>query len=145
MINVRLAEVTDIGSIIPLIKNELGYSDLDETYLISRLNEILKREDFVTFVASKDDKTAGFIGAQKGISYVTPGFDTVIMVLAVNKQYMRMGIGRALVKAVEDWSVKQGIKKISLSSNLVRTGAHAFYENCGYTKSSYKFKKNMEG
>jgi len=141
MIHIREAEKPDYQEIIRLMKNELGYPDLDEVETDKRLDYFKNSDDFMTFVAVVDDEIAGFIDVMKGIAYTNNGYYSQIMALAVSEKKRRCGIGTALVTRAEEWSLSYGIAGISVNSNIMRLDAHAFYEKLGYTKKSFSFKK----
>ena len=142
MIHIREAEKPDYQEIIRLMKNELGYPDLDEVETDKRLDYFKNSDDFMTFVAVVDDEIAGFIGVMKGIAYTINGYYSQIIALAVSEKKRRCGIGTALVTRAEEWSLSYGIAGISVNSNMMRLDAHAFYEKLGYTKKSFSFKKD---
>ena len=54
--------------------------------------------------------------------------------LATADECRRMGVGRALVKAVEDWARQFGDSQIVVRSNVVRPESHPFYEEIGYKR-----------
>jgi GNAT superfamily N-acetyltransferase len=143
MIHIKEAEEQDFPTISRLINNELGYPDLDETETQKRLTYFKNDSDRATFVAVVDDEIAGFIGVMKGMAYNVEGYYSEIAALAVSEKTRRQGIGAALVKKAEEWSLSHGITKVSVSSNMRRLEAHSFYEMIGYRKTSYKFKKSL--
>ena len=55
------------------------------------------------------------------------------MALAVLPQSQGKGIGKALLEGLEQETEKRGYKFIRLNSAEHRIGAHAFYEQVGYT------------
>jgi GNAT superfamily N-acetyltransferase len=55
------------------------------------------------------------------------------------------GVGRALVRASEEFLLIRGCAMIEITSNKVRTDAHAFYERLGYTATSVRFAKQIGG
>lgn len=67
------------------------------------------------------------------------------MGIAVFSGYHRQGIGRALLQAVENWAKETGASCVRLVSGAERTGAHGFYQRCGYTdgKNQLNFKKSV--
>ena len=143
MIQVREAEEQDFQAISRLINSELGYPDLDEAETLKRLTHFKNSSDWATFVAVVDDEIAGFIGVMKGMAYNVEGYYSEIMALAVSEKARRQGIGAALVKKAEEWSLSHGITKVCVSSNMRRLEAHSFYEMMEYRKTSYKFKKSL--
>ena len=145
MITVREAKEQDFPFIIALIKNELGYPDLIETKAYKRLEYFDKNDDWVTFVAIDEDDVVGFIGVKKNsLSYGIEGYNSEIKALAVSDKVRNKGVGTALIKSAEDWSLSHGVDVIRLTCSLNRTGSHTFYEKNGYRKISYAFIKHCE-
>jgi len=140
---IREAELLDFPAICELMRNELGYPDLDEEEGIKRLNYFKSSDDWETFVALVDDEVAGFIGVMKNLAYNIEGYYSQIMALAVSVKTRRCGVGTALVKRAEEWSLSCGITSVGLNSNMRRLDAHAFYEDLGYTKKSFSFTKAL--
>lgn len=55
--------------------------------------------------------------------------------LVVGARAHRSGIGRALMEAAESHARAAGFAVVRLRSNVVREGAHRFYDSIGYTRS----------
>ena len=144
MISVRKAEKRDFPAICSLMKNELGYPELNEVEAVERLEYFARSDEWETFVAVIDDNVAGFIGIMNGISYTIEGCYAEIAALAVSEETRRGGIGTALVGKAEAWARSRGIHEVGLHSNLQRLEAHLFYEKNGYSKKSYWFYKKLE-
>ena len=69
MITIREAGRQDFPAVCKLMKNELGYPDLDEKEALKRLECFRHYEDWATFVAIIDSEIAGFIGVTRGMGY----------------------------------------------------------------------------
>ena len=65
--------------------------------------------------------------------------------LVVDSRARARGIGRALMEAAEAWARERGYTRLTLRSNTIRTEAHRFYQDLGYTivKSQHKFQKPL--
>ena len=146
MILVREAAAQDFPVIYSLIRNELGYSDFVEKDTIGRLERIGNNKDWATFVAVVNNEVVGFVGLMKGITYEIEGYYSQIMALAVSEKTRREGVGTALVKKAEEWSLTFGINNILVRSNVKRLNAHTFYKNSGFMqiKESFTFAKDMQ-
>lgn len=146
MITVRKAEPQDFPAIYTLMKNELGYPNLREADTFKRLEFFSSSDDWETFVALTGGEAVGFIGVTKCLAYNIDGYYTQIMAMAVSEKLQGSGIGTALVKKAEEWSMSHGITGIYVSSNIKRSSAHAFYEKNGYinSKQSYMFIKSID-
>lgn len=144
MIHIREAESQDFPTVFSLMKNELGYPDLNETDALKRLEHFKQSKDWETFVALIDGEIVGFIGTMKGIAYNIEGYYSEIVALAVSEKTRRGGVGTALVKKAEEWALQNGVHEVGLHSNMKRLDAHLFYEKIGYVKKSYRFYKKLE-
>ena len=144
MIQIREAESQDFPTVFSLMKNELGYPDLNETDALKRLEYFKQSKDWETFVAVIDGEIVGFIGTMKGIAYNIEGYYAEIVALAVSEKTRRGGVGTALVKKAEEWALDNGVHEVGLHSNMKRLDAHLFYEKIGYVKKSYWFYKKLE-
>lgn len=139
---IREAEEQDFSAICTLMKNELGYSNLNDAEAINRLRYFSSNNDWVTYVAAHDcGEITGFIGVMKGFAYNIEGYYSQIMALAVSEKAQHKGIGTKLVKKAEEWSLANGIDDIGVNSSIKRLDAHAFYEKNGYVKKSFSFIK----
>jgi GNAT superfamily N-acetyltransferase len=66
-----------------------------------------------------------------------------ITALVVAPECARAGIGRLLLREVEQLSRRHGIHRIEVTSNARRVDAHAFYRDCGYSDDSRRFVKML--
>ena len=65
--------------------------------------------------------------------------------LVVDEDHRCCGVGRLLMQQAEQWAREKGCSEVYLRSNVVREGAHAFYEGIGYSsaKTSMAFRKAL--
>ena len=63
--------------------------------------------------------------------------------LVVDEKFRGSGMGRLLMQHAEQWAREKGYSEVVLRSNVIRTGAHKFYESLGYTvtKTQKHFRK----
>jgi ribosomal protein S18 acetylase RimI-like enzyme len=59
--------------------------------------------------------------------------------LVVDESWRRRGIGKKLMKYVEDFAHFEQCQYIRLASGISRTEVHKFYEELGYQKTSFSF------
>jgi GNAT superfamily N-acetyltransferase len=57
----------------------------------------------------------------------------------VDEAYRGKGVRAALMRQVQQIAKKAGCYKLTLSTNLARTGAHRFYSRLGWKRSHYGF------
>ena len=63
----------------------------------------------------------------------------VVEDVVVGSQWQRQGIGKVMMQYAIQQCRKAGCYKLTLSSNLKRKSAHAFYESLGFQKHGYSF------
>jgi GNAT superfamily N-acetyltransferase len=140
---VRQATVIDAGQLAEL-NGELGYAVETEAFR-RRLEQLLPRANQVVFVAEvAPDKVIGWIqGEEREILAI--GRFCEIVGLVVSEAHRSAGVGRQLVKAVEQWAAGRGLSQVSLRSNIVRPESHAFYEKVGYArfKTQHAYRKRL--
>lgn len=63
----------------------------------------------------------------------------IIENVVVDRAFRRQGLGRALMEHARTLARQAGCYKLSLSTNLKRREAHAFYESLGMARHGYSF------
>ena len=130
--HLRRARLEDAAEIARLM-TELGYP-IEAAEILPRLQALLVHPDhLVTVAAGPNDHLSGVIMAEHR-ALLLFGSQVEIMGLSVGADARRMGVGRALVKAVEDWARQFGSHKIVVRSNVLRPESHPFYEKIGYER-----------
>lgn len=129
-IQVREADLDDVDMLYRINKEELGYEfDLENTRI--RLSTLLNTSSNKIIVAEVNQKTVGYIhGVDYDLFYSNHMKN--IMGIAVFAEYKRKGIGRLLIKEIEDWAKCTGAVGVRLNSGSNRESAHKFYLSCGY-------------
>lgn len=142
-VEIRECLVDDANAIYRLNCDEMGYSyPLDATK--ENLSKLINSNNDKIFVAVADNLVVGYIHANDYDLIYTPHMKN-IMGFAVKSEYKRNGIGKALISEVEKWAKNTNACGIRLVSGSERTGAHQFYEYCGYCKGKQQinFKKKF--
>ena len=122
--HLRRARVKDATEIARLV-TELGYP-VEAGAILPRLQALLVHPDhLVTVAAAPNDRLSGVIMAEHR-ALLLYGPQVEIMGLSVGADARRMGVGRALVKAVEAWARQFGDRQIVVRSNVVRPESHPF-------------------
>lgn len=140
-INIRNIIKSDYDAVYSLIKNSLGYEN-DPDVLYQRFDR-LTDNGYITLVAELNGMVVGFIGFLVMSAYEFEGNYIRILALASDAAYRNVGVGTALLKAVEKYASDNKISAIALSSGTERTKAHCFYENRGYYQYGFGFKKDL--
>lgn len=140
-ITVRECALTDCENIYLLNKNDLGY-DFPIEKTAKRLEMILGSNKDKIFVAEYGGKVIGYIHACDYDVIYGPSMKNILG-LAVDSHYRKLGAGKALLTAAENWAKETGSAGVRLCSGAQRKGAHEFYKRCGYicSKEQLNFKK----
>jgi len=137
---IRLASAADVGRIAVLCQ-QLGYPASQEQ-VQRRLHQIQQDESHAVYVAEQSDgHIVGWVHVYVCQLVVTDP-QTEIGGLVVDEGYHRRGVGRLLMEQAERWAREKGCWAVHLRSNIVRKGAHVFYERIGYSnvKTSRVFR-----
>lgn len=141
-IKIRKVEIGDAEAVRDISTEGLGYSC--DLALVQKKIDGLDAEREAVFVAVADGGVVGYIHIER---YDVLYFETManVLGLSVFKSYHKMGIGKALLFAAEDWAKQNHIKMMRLNSGMNRTDAHGFYEHFGYVseKDQKRFVKTL--
>jgi GNAT superfamily N-acetyltransferase len=131
---------------LAVLCEQLGYPSTP-AQVHQRLGQVLQDEDQAVFVAE------GVAGQVVGWVQV---FGRQLLVvdrhaelggLVVDEGHRGRGVGPQLMEQAEDWARARGCEALYVRSNVVREGAHRFYEGIGYAqiKTSRVFLKDLGG
>ena len=101
-------------------------------------------ERYATFVAEADGTVVGLVTMVTALAIGHPNGYTKVNGLGVLKEYRNKGIGKLLMKQAEKEAVANGTGYIGLASGSSRKNAHRFYEQMGYQRTSYWFRKRLD-
>lgn len=144
MITIRKIQQNDYAPAAAIWREVLGVRNAtDES--VSVTYEQMKQDDrYCTFVAEADGKIVGLAAAVKVLAIGHPGGYVKMNGIGVLPEYRGQGIGKMLMRQVEQMAVESGSPYIGLASGLSRTDAHAFYRSLGYRETSFWFRKSLE-
>lgn len=143
--SIRAATSSDCAEIARLA-GELGYPTLPEE-ISARLRSLLERPNHFIAVAAADGKEQllGWIAGEERTLLVAAS-QIEIMGLVVDHEARRLGVGQALIEALERWANEgRGRDCVVVRSNVVRAESHPFYERLGYRrkKSQHVYLKEL--
>ena len=101
-------------------------------------------DDDLLAVGEVDGTVAGFVAARHD-DHLAEGPAIEVSALVVDPGFHRRGVAAALMASVEDWAAARGRGIVRLRANVVRSGAHRFYEAQGFepVKRSTVFEKRI--
>ena len=141
-VTVRLARVKDAGRIAELA-TQLGYPTTLEQ-MRRRLSQVGQTEERAVYVAVRDGRVVGWIHVcVRPLVQVDRAAE--IEGLVVDEACRGQGIGRLLIRQIEQWVGEKGCDTIYVRSNIICEGAHVFYQELGYEniKTSLTFRKML--
>jgi len=127
---------------VAILAGELGYPST-RAQIEARFRAIEGSNDSKVIVAVDDaGEVVGWVHLFC-LPLIVSGTYVEVGGLVVDSRFRGRGIGRALMAAAEAWTLERGFKQLMLRSNTLRTEAHQFYKDLGYTivKSQHKFQK----
>jgi GNAT superfamily N-acetyltransferase len=151
--SIRVARIKDIPDITRL-NAQLGYPEISEI-ILRRFRRLRKdRRNHRVFVVvtgaagSLSDRSRNPV-----IGWVHIFIDRLLTVgpraeiggLVVDAAWRGRGVGSALVCRAEEWARERGISPLVIRTNVIRTGAHTFYDKSGYqlAKQSNVYTKEI--
>lgn len=125
-------DVTEISQILKAITEKRGTKDYQRA-----VEEEVKRNDRVSFVAELSGKVVGFI-----ITYILYGAFGVeksawIGLFGVDPKYMGRGVGERMAHQVFDSLKEMGIKSIFSSVEWDSTDLLSFFKSLGFDRSNF--------
>jgi GNAT superfamily N-acetyltransferase len=138
---VREAKLTDADALASLV-TQLGYPSSPQQ-MKERLIGLLADPSYAAFVAAHPSVVLGLGGGSLGRYFEKDGVYARLVVLVVSDAARGIGIGGALVKAVEHWAFSRGARELFVDSASHREGAHRFYAQCGYRITGVRFARSL--
>jgi GNAT superfamily N-acetyltransferase len=149
LITVREARAADFAALIRLL-DEMdesmyrGRAHADEGDIRTMYEAVLTDPDQRVLVVEDGGRLVGsahvmmlrHIGRSLSRSAVVEG-------VVVDAEYRRRGVGAALMRAAADAAREAGCYKLTLTSNLARTGAHRFYSRLGWKRTHYGYSLDL--
>ncbi len=127
---VRTAQRGDAGAVAAL-SAQLGYDEaVDEVR--KRIEAIRAQGNGEVYVAVvPPDNVVGWVQVFALLLVELPPLAEVGGIV-VDSRYRRIGVGRGLMAAAEEWARQNGLATLRLRGNAQRDDAHAFYRRLGY-------------
>jgi GNAT superfamily N-acetyltransferase len=136
----------DVPALVDLCR-QLGYPT-DLRSMTERVDRLVARplvhRVLVAPTPMDDGRLLGAVHATRRETIESEDY-VEIAALIVDEQARCTGVGKVLVTAVERWTRNLGLGAVRLRSNVVRTGAHEFYQHLGYRvlKQQVSFLKDL--
>jgi ribosomal protein S18 acetylase RimI-like enzyme len=140
-LTIRDAELNDAPKLAALM-GELGYQTTSHE-MRKRLKSILSDARYSTLVAENENEICGMIGTLTHVGHEHNDPSGKIIALIVRETGRRKGAGRALIAAAEKDFGRRNVTRVTLTTRFEREDAHRFYEALGYSRTGFRFAKNL--
>lgn len=139
---IRKLELKDIEEVFELL-NELYKNKIEYSLFIEKYKESLKDDKFYGIVAIENNKVVGVLISRLINRLVKKRNILFIDDLIVNEKYRSKGIGKLLIQVAINYATSKDCETVELTSYILNVNAHRFYENNGFEKKLYKFKRYL--
>ena len=139
---IRNTKLEDLDGVFELL-NELYENKIEYSEFAKKYKESLENSNFYEIVAIEKNKVVGvlisrvinMLAKKKNILFIDD--------LIVNENCRNTGIGKLLIQTATTYAISRDCGALELTSMIQNINAHRFYENNGFEKRQYKFKKNL--
>lgn len=140
---IRKLELKNLEEVFELL-DELYENKIEYSIFTQKYKAILKDNNFYGIVAVENNKVVGVLisrvinrlAKKKNILFIDD--------LIVNEKYRNTGIGKLLIQDATNYAISKDCGALELTSMIENVNAHKFYENNGFEKRQYKFKKHLD-
>ena len=133
-IQVRVAQMDD-AEVLATLSYEFNHVQVTSNHVFSRLSSGFHTE--IVVVGEVDRQVVGFACAQLLISvcYAKPWAE--LTELYVQEKYRRRGLGRSLVRMVEQMAQQEGATDLLVHTSALNLAGQALYQSMGYAMQSH--------
>ena len=139
---IRKIKLEDLDSVFELL-NELYENKIEHSKFTQKYKESLEDSSFYGIVAIEENKVDGVLTSRVINRLAKKKNILFIDDLIVNEQCRNTGIGKLLIQTATTYAISKDCGALELTSMIQNINAHRFYENNGFDKRQYKFKKRL--
>ena len=138
---IQVAILEDMPTLIQLHSEMDGALPLPIEQAQRIFTEMSKVPDYYSYITFSDAEPIGTFSLLFLPTFMHRGFHklAVLDAVVVKASYRSHGIGKTMVKEALKISAAAGCYKVTLSSNLKRDRAHAFYQSLGFKPHGWSF------
>lgn len=133
--DVRRADLDDLPALLRLVEaywDLEGIAGFDHASAAEQIRFVLSKPDLgCIWIALAEKDVVGYIIVVHVFSLEHVGLTAEIDELFVEPACRRQGVGRALLEAAEEWSVRAGCRNLSLQVGRDNDAARNFYTRLG--------------
>lgn len=138
-LSVRRATAKDRDSIWPLARDLATSYEVDREAFVAIFDRLLLTTDALVLVAESAQEIVGYLLAQQHHTFHANGPVVWVEEVMVSAEHRSLGIGRALMAAIEGWAREQEAAYVAWATRR----AADFYTALGYEPSATYFKHRL--
>ena len=133
---IKRATISDLDDVAPLFDAYRQFYGQRSDLAAARtfLDERLRREESVIFLAVEESEALGFTQLYPSFSSVSLKRLWILNDLFVGADVRRGGVGRRLLDRAREWAIETGAKGLVLATAVDNSMARALYESCGWQR-----------
>ena len=145
-VEVREAAAEDIQQVLSIYKAaglaSRGQLNTEEAMAVHA--KMAQYPNYHVFVAEQDGEVVGTFALLIMDNLANGGVPSgIVEDVAVLPELHGHGIGKAMMRFAMQRCRRDGCYKMMLSSNLIRTEAHRFYEALGFTRHGFSYRVDL--
>jgi GNAT superfamily N-acetyltransferase len=141
-LRIRAAGAADARTIARLLA-QLGYPT-PEADVPARLERLAEHGRAHVLLAQRGDDVVGLATVHVVSVLNRPRDVAWLTALVVDENQRGTGVGRSLVRAVEEFARRAGCERLSVTTHEDRTDAQAFYVRVGLERTGRRFGKTLD-
>jgi GNAT superfamily N-acetyltransferase len=131
----RVADAISLDGLVVLVQEFYAYAEIpfDPSVVRRALDELLADTRLGTvWIMERESEAIGYAVLAFGFSVEQGGRDAILDELYVREAYRGKGVGRRLLRLVEETCRDQGVKALHLEVDETDERAQRFYANAGF-------------
>ena len=142
-LQIRSCTPHDFKAVFVLFQQLWPDLELDEDGLLKVYHRALASATQHLIVGIMKERVVGFCSLSVKNNFWKAGYIGNVDELVVDKDYRGRGIGKKLMRRIEEIVMQNQCTQIELDSSFHRKEAHFFYENIGFKSRAYLFTKPL--
>ncbi|MGC9524792.1 MAG: GNAT family N-acetyltransferase [Limnospira sp.] len=140
-LDIRIAISADLPTLNDLYAQMDGESELPPETVETLFGQIRDIPDYRIYIAESEGEAVGTFSLLIAPTFMHRGFHkfAVLDAVTVTPDFRGRGIGREMMKEAIALAAAAGCYKVTLSSNVKRDRAHAFYRSLGFEQHGWSF------
>lgn len=134
---IRQAEYKDGDVVFHLVEDFATSFAIEKEVFLASFEALLNDPNAHFSIAEVEKRVVGYVLAFSHHTFYANGRVAWVEEIMVDANYRRRGMGKSLMKSVEEWAANQGCKVVALATRR----AANFYEAIDYQVSATYFRK----